>query len=393
MRCGFANRLYDETQFVLGAHMALTALMSDEDFDELLNDIYGAVTSGDWQKSLRKIVAITKSNKGFFNIVDVEQQKLLKAEFDFQFNYDPNVLMYYLDNPHKDPFYHAIKHVPEGTVYDFTEYIDIANHEDTDFYQIVLEPMKSHRVLGTTFIRDGKYDSTFAINRGREDLPYSPVDLQFIELISPHFQRAVKLFNALEAEKSTLLLSEAMLYKLNQPILMLDKQHKILLQSPQSKKIIRESSIFAENKGHFVIVDGESSEIFSKLILECFEKGFSLADQSMLIEDKTSKEVYRLIFSSLPNSLAVNNLNVDAVMLTIKSNQCLDVESLKSEYSLTAKELEVIKMYFELRSIEDVSKFLGCTKLTVRNHLQSLYSKLRVTSQTELMGVLRLYLN
>lgn len=373
--------------------MRITPLLTNEKFDELVNDIYDAVRTGDWQKSLKKINIATQSNKGFFNIVDIEKNQLLEASFDFQFDYDPKVLMYYLDNPHEDPFFHAIKHLPQGSVYDFKDYIDINEYSDSEFYQIVLNPMKSHHVLGSTLIRDGKYDSTFAINRGPNDPKYTEVEVQFIEKISTHFQRAVKLFNALQSERTNCLLNEAFLSKVNQPILMLDRDCRVVLVSHQTQSLILESPLLSLHKDGLHLNDEKVSSIFKKHIYECCTKRNTHDDYSVILEETQTNQVMRISISPLPSSLSLNNLEVDAAMVIIHSNQLLNIQSLEKEYSLTRKETEVLKMFFELRSIEEVAEYLGCAKFTVRNHLQALYKKLRINSQVELMSTLRLFLN
>jgi DNA-binding CsgD family transcriptional regulator len=174
---------------------------------------------------------------------------------------------------------------------------------------------------------------------------------------------------------------------------MLNQDCKILLVSNRAQSLIQQSPLFSLENDGLHLIDEKKSDTFKNHIFECCSKNNTHDDYSVFIEDTQTNQIMRLSISPLPSSLSLNNLEVNAAMVIIHSNQFLNIESLQKEYGLTRKESDVVQMFFEMRSIEEVAEYLGCAKFTVRNHLQALYKKLRINSQVELMSTLKLFLN
>ena len=77
------------------------------------------------------------------------------------------------------------------------------------------------------------------------------------------------------------------------------------------------------------------------------------------------------------------------ILLKNEKHNFVFPERLKSEYSLTEREIEIIKLLIEGKSSKDIAEILFISKDTVDTHRRNIIEKTGVKSTSELIGLLR----
>lgn len=88
---------------------------------------------------------------------------------------------------------------------------------------------------------------------------------------------------------------------------------------------------------------------------------------------------------TLLNKQVVFNTDVAKVLITINFEQLMNWYLIAHEYQLTSKELVLLKVLYSNKKINELPETFGVTVNTLRTHLQSVFHKTHVNSQTELM--------
>jgi hypothetical protein len=94
-------------------------------FSSLIESIYDAVYTGNWNTALDMMIDVTKSNKVFFFLRQIDSDKPMMMEFRANFNYPAHVIPEFQARVEEDPFYNAIQSAPEGEFIDCNALVDI----------------------------------------------------------------------------------------------------------------------------------------------------------------------------------------------------------------------------------------------------------------------------
>ena len=128
---------------------------------ELIGQIYQAGLDGHWTNVMEQLRHITHSNKAIFFLQKLDQPQPLGFEVRTNFDYDPMILQEYLSSTLDDPYLQITGHLSEGESIYINEHLDANSLVDSEFYQRIMLPMKSHYALGGCLVRDGMYESIY----------------------------------------------------------------------------------------------------------------------------------------------------------------------------------------------------------------------------------------
>ena len=85
-----------------------------------------------------------------------------------------------------------------------------------------------------------------------------------------------------------------------------------------------------------------------------------------------------IYFASGGEAVSAENISEETVL-----------EMLASEYSLTEREYEIMKLIYEGNSYEETAGQLYISKYTVKNHVHNIYEKLGISNKSELINMVR----
>jgi len=95
--------------------------------------------------------------------------------------------------------------------------------------------------------------------------------------------------------------------------------------------------------------------------------------------------------SPLQNKNAFNNIDIPCCVVTINFQHQLDWNSLQKEFVLTPKKLQLLKAIYTKKRLFELTSVFNVSYNTLRTHLQTIFRKTGVNSQTELMVKINLF--
>jgi len=367
--------------------------LSNGELSALIGDIYDAPLTGRWTEVLDKIIDFTQSNKAFFVLQKLNEPKPLLLEFQTTFDHCPNVLKDYNARFKEDPFYKVTKVATEGESLNLSDYIDLAQLKNTKYYQDLFVPMKSYHCLAGILIRDGEYDSAYAINRGENDEPYSLQDFNLFKLLTPHMSRAATMFKVLKLYKNYANISKSILDQSDKAIVVCDENARVIFSNSFANSKIEkiEQVNFSGEKLRL------SNAIYNKQLHQYIKHCASLSfnqinsQETIIIDDFVDSENILLTVSPLNNHNSMNDIDVPCCMVTISFQKVLNWPLVAREFKLTDKELQLLKAIYSKKKLNELTCVFEVTYNTLRSHLQAIFKKTLVNSQTELMMKLNMF--
>lgn len=352
----------------------------------LIGEIYQGALTGEWDEVLNQVMAITKSNKAFFFLqqLNVEQAFILEVQSDFSLC--PNALLKYKSRQHEDPGYSVTKYMVEGDCEYVNDHIDIGSYRNTSFFREIYQPLRTFHALTGLLCRDGEHESALNVSRAETDLPYSQEDIHFMKLITPHFSRAIHIFKELRLYKNYSNISKSILDQQDKAILVCDAQGAIMLSNEYAKRdlVLPSSILIRHNK---IVI---SEQMYQKRLAFFIERCCALAYeeiglQETLILEQENGEHKLISVSPLINQNTFNDIELPCCLVTINNQNQINWQSVQKEFELTPKELQLVRAIYAKKKLNDLTHSFNVTYNTLRTHLQSIFKKTGVNSQSELL--------
>ncbi|NDV89705.1 hypothetical protein GTH32_00645 [Alteromonas sp. 345S023] len=366
--------------------------MENRSLSLLIGKIYDRGIRGDWLDVLEDIMLLSKSNKIFYIVRASNCLKPIIYEFITGFDYDRNVLESYINNIEKDPWYQIAKLSLQGDLLRYSELLPVSSFSASQIYKDVFIPMRTHHCIGGVLLRNENYEATFAINRGAEDPPYSDDDFEFLELIMPHLSRALAISLELQTYKNIATIAEGISRNSSKAIILCDKAANILQLNSRASTLLTQSGYFSSNKKSLNLnidyIDRKLNDIIAN---NAIFSGDNVRCRQVLLLNVIQHETLLIEVTPLMRKYTDLGENLDCCLVAITAEMNLDWNSFQSEFSLTEKELQVTQLVYSKKRVSDIAQLLTIKENTVRTHLQNIYSKVRVSTQSELIVTLNLF--
>jgi len=358
------------------------------ELSELIGRVYQAALMNEWSSLLDKIITVTNSNKAFIVLNNTSKKKPLVFKFQTNFSVSKELLEEYYARFEEDPFYGVTKAVIEGESLNISDYLQHSEIEKSDFYKKIFVPLRSYHCLASILIRDEYYDATFAINRDKSDKKYDKKDLNLIRILTPHLSKALNISKTLQLYKDYSSISKSILDQIDKAFVICDENGRIILCNGYANEVLNGNSPIYLNVDKLKIKQKIYNEMLYQLIKQCAHETFIniVAHESIILES----EGKCILISVSPLTLN-NSQHKDLCLITITFQENLHWKNVKQDFHLTPKELHLLQGLHNKRKLNELTKDFGVTYNTLRTHLQSIFKKLDVNSQAELMLKLNLY--
>ena len=360
--------------------------ISHAEFSELIETIYQAPAKNDWASVFNRIMDYTYSNKVFWYFTDIEKQTVLLSEFSMKFAVSPDIINKFFSRYEQDPYYQVTKGLVEGEARFLNQHFDLSRCENSEFYQSILVPMDSGQAIAGVMNRDADFEALFAINRGFADPQYTQQDINLVSLLTPHLHRSMHLFRELELYKDYASMNKSILDQSQKGIIVCDQGANILLANRFTETVFEEVPELTEEGGKLVCLNDEYADKLNNLIHA--HAGINIdgltAQHSIVLSSHTNQDVL-IGFSPLSESNELNTFGNGCCVISIKLQNAIKWQDIQRAFSLTDREVEVLGQVYRKTTLSKIADDLGITYQTVRNHMQNIYSKCAVHSQSALM--------
>lgn len=290
-----------------------------------------------------------------------------------------------------DPYLQITGHLSEGEAIYINEHLDVMSLVNTDFYQRILLPMKSHYALGGCLVRDGLYESIYSINRGPDDAPYQPKDFELIKLLTPHLSRAVQIYKDLTLYKRYSAISKSILDQSDKGILVCDEKGRILLANIFANQELEWHNDIKVVDQHLFLSPSAYNKRLKECLMQSVKQPHAIGAQESILLDRPGGETLLVSIAPLPHNSNFVDIDQPCCLVTLTKQNAVRWPTLMKEYGLTPKELLLIQAINRKKKLQQLTIEMGVTYNTLATHLKAIYKKMRIHSQAELMSTLGLF--
>lgn len=354
-----------------------------EKISDLLHTLYSSVTSGDWSQFLKQVLDITQSNKAFISLKNIRTDSPLFLNAAFNFDYPPEAVIAYQQRHLEDPLYHVVKYLPEGEIIEPSKILDINSYIDSDFYRHILGPLKSHHAMGLVVLRDDTYDASFVINRGPTDNAYTDNEYAFLAMLRPHVQHAMRLFTLFRDISLQHDMLKVVLDQNDKALMVLQTNASIMLSNKHADYLLATHSLWQRQGNSFLLANRIYQKRMLALLEQCTNNTVQQQDK-LYLQISAENSQFCLAFAPLRwLSLPQNSDNL--CLVTISYQQRVSWEGIKKEFELTNRELQLVQALFQNQKLKNLANTYQISYHTLRRHLQAVFTKCQVNSQSELI--------
>lgn len=264
------------------------------------------------------------------------------------------------------------------------------------YYRLLLKPNDVGYVAGLNIFKNAEWHVGLGIHRSFEANPFSEEDLHLIQLLHPHFQRALKIQRAFQAIKSHNQSMKAALSHLAMGVALVKKDLTIVFLNESAKTIldyhpalgVKDGQLKAWKNEHQLelseaiehSIQSESNETKYNARAISLHHSEALAPLSLICGEK----------SEAPGEVSLVSMQ-DVALLFIsdpETNIRVSADVLKQLYELTPAETKLAIGLLNGLNLGEIAELNGNSVTTLRVQLRSIFDKTGVKRQQELVRLL-----
>jgi DNA-binding CsgD family transcriptional regulator len=258
----------------------------------------------------------------------------------------------------------------------------------SEYYQDFLRPQGWFYPFGACVSRDHPFIAALSFFHSRSQGPCTEEQQNLIELLVPHFRRAVKLQTLVGT------VGEAALESIPTAVILTDSRCKVHFANHAARRILQKRNGLGIASGGNLECSPSVRQPFLNFVYEtsqCREKCGLKAGGFVSIPRSAGKRPYGVTASPIHYSNPLPAANRPTVILIISDPDC-EVEGVEAAtrrlYGLTASEAKLAQILVSGKSLNDACDEMQIQRTTARTHLRNLFGKLGVRRQAELVSVL-----
>lgn len=304
----------------------------------------------------------------------------------------PYMEAYIKNYRHKDPIVNAAFKEPYGTVLTLgtlcgSDYSQLVN---TDYYQKWCLPQDIFDGACARVLSDGDWCTLIVLERKKSQGAFRQSDIALIERLLPHLRQALQInlrFNALKYESSGLdallalfpygtatIDSNGLISNVNQRAIDILNRHPGLTLSQQ--RLSFDDAVFAERVSLSIVRSVNATLEVEDCSVHIYRRGENASPLHLLI----------LPLPALGRSAPMSNLKALIVLYDSEQPLSPQVRTVATLYGLTPAEAELTTRLITGETLEEIARQRCKSKETLRGYLKSIFRKLNVTRQVELVS-------
>ncbi|KAF4531025.1 hypothetical protein B566_EDAN019030 [Ephemera danica] len=261
----------------------------------------------------------------------------------------------------------------------------------TGFYNEFARKVHIHHAVGAVFHAGPVGTVLLATHREQGSLPFDERDLRRMNLLMPHLQRAFSLQHLMGAAQGAASASLAALDRLQAVMMVVDAQRRLRVVNSYAEQWLRTSPGLSMNEGVLVAVEPGMQERLCAAVAQVARQmagGLAVAVEPLVFAPtQLGRAPMVLWLMPAPAALADGG----SVMLLQRQpanprNAARARQLLQQLYRLTPREVDIVLALLEGESPLLASEQLEITLGHLRQRLKSIFHKVGVTSQAQLVA-------
>jgi len=363
-------------------------------FDELIHHIYeAAYDESHWAVTLERLVGLSGSRVANILYYDTRGPAI---QVNQNFGTPPELL----DDYHRrfaatDPGKEVLQRAPVGSAVSADRIFDPARFAElcrTEFYESFMAPQDIHYGGGLKVFDDQGRISALSFFRSRAAGTYDDATLELISALTPHLQRALRIhreFVHLKAERQALL---AGFDQLVMGLILFDARGEVLYRNPMAERILAHHPALTASGSTIAATHPGERIRLRRLIRQAVETdpGDTVAGAVALgLHHPDGVNPLPILIRPLDGPFRGQGEARAALFLSDPEQSLpLSPDVVSTAYGLSETEARVAVGIANSLSVKEIAGLHGVSHNTVRTQLKTIFQKLGISRQTELVKLL-----
>jgi DNA-binding CsgD family transcriptional regulator len=268
------------------------------------------------------------------------------------------------------------------------------------FFQEFLIPNDGRYASACKLHEDESATVLLAFIRRERDGVLPPEAIEFVDRLRPHLMRACRIGIKHFVYSAQALVGYALVDKLNQPVILLTPNGKLVHQNSAARQLLKSTSLIKVVDGELVLPARYRNEFFQRCAHLEDEVRFAdgqvqdpgFTSLHLTNEPGTAPDAMYGFFTTLVPERVMGSFGMrPLVMLFLyhpQSAQHVDSSLLVAAFGLSQAECRVALMLADGMQLKNIADALGVQYDTVRKQLLSIYQKTSTNRQPELVRLL-----
>ncbi len=285
-----------------------------------------------------------------------------------------------------DPFVR----LPEGQVVTLYEYIGQAALENVPDYKEWFGRIDASHILGVDLRLASGFEARLRLSRAPGGEAFTQDERRWVEKILPHLRQALEIYQRLELSRSERAVMIDTVEQFSVGTVLLDAGFAVLKINEVAASILAEADGIALENERIVLADPDAHRNFNAALAEA--RAASAGSRSLFpVERPSGRAGIMTIMQPVPTPDFMQTGAVPAVALLITDptrQRQIDGPALCRLFALTPTEGAIAAALANGASVGEAAQQLGIVDNTVRAHLRSIFSKLGVNRQLQLVHLI-----
>lgn len=291
-----------------------------------------------------------------------------------------------------DPIYQIQAARPVAEAAQVARHMD-QKRENPLYYRLMMKPHDVGYVAAISLFNDAEWHAGIGIHRSFQAEPFSDKELQLLNVLAPHFQRALRIQKALHQAKHRAASLQSVLSELMQGVLVLDRHNRITYRNAVSARILARHPALSLD-GDRLRPHNRQDAVQLWATVSSLRQGATRQQAVGLYHPDRTHPLVLMATLRDDASEALTEIYGDGEIVLYLSDPGSPFhasdEDLASLFNFTRAEAGIAIALVNGLSVEAIAARNQVGQGTVRSQLKSIFSKLGVSKQQD---VVRLLLN
>jgi len=367
-----------------------------DQFLKLIELIYDAALDSDqWPEVMKQLSRVVGSESALFRVIDEVKRTV---DFGASHGYDEAFMQQYQEHfVNIDPILHATRtYVPCNEVWPSQQYIS-PDEKKGEFYNEYLVPQQKEFLMGFHMMLPGKRRMVLGGQRSAKHGGFEAGDVQLLQRIVPHFQRAFNISSRFQSLGIQCAASLSILEELPFGVMLLSANGAVQFMNAEAEAHVTQPSAFTLQDGRLFCSgrnqQGELDALIYSVLNGHTHESSRAQNVGMTYLPDVGQQPLRL--HAIPLNLDTNTYKLGlqpstAALFIYSDGQGAEVDQilLSQMYGLTPAESQLAAELVKGRELAEISEISKRSKLTLRTQLKAIFRKLGIKRQSELVRML-----
>jgi DNA-binding CsgD family transcriptional regulator/PAS domain-containing protein len=357
-------------------------LREEEAFSEAIGALYDCILDpGKWTNALEQL---SRYVGGSSALLFHQDHRSGSGGFLQSYNADPGwTRLYFEKYVQLNPVLPLTAFMDVGSSTSLSRVMDMEEYRGTRFYSEWAAPQRFHDVVVTVLAKSASAMGMFGVTRLEDEGLAGESEIRRMELVSPHVRRAVtiaRLFDGVRAQGAAL---TSTFDAMSDAVWLLDAAGVVLFANAASRVLTEGNGPVAKAGERFAFRDSAAMESLGAA-LRGIRGGGPVGEFPVSSPDGRSFIAYLVSLAPKGRPAPESGAVCALFMRPVVADEVPPMQALAQLYGLTPREFQVFTGLLQFGGVPEVARNFGLSATTVRSHLQSIFDKTGVRSQSDL---------